>query len=99
MHQDNDDEFDKAMREATRGVIACLQTGNAPLLHPGQWSVQYRRAIAGAYLRREMLSGNEVGETVESIRIQPFKTSRSVNALTPPRTPWCHLPRSASVRE
>ncbi len=66
------DDFDKAMREATRGVIEYVQTGRAPLLSicdDGPFiEHQYRRAIeavAEALLDWQMLGGCEVEGIIE----------------------------------
>jgi hypothetical protein len=73
VNQDSSD-FEKAMREATRGVIEFVQTGRAPLLSicdDGPFiEQQYRRAIeavAEALLDWEMLSGDEVVGIIESV--------------------------------
>jgi hypothetical protein len=70
MNQDND--FEKAMREATRGVIEYVQTGRAPLLSicdDGPFiAEQYRRAIeavAETLLGWGMLSGEEFERVVD----------------------------------
>jgi len=67
------DDFDKAMREATRGVIAYVQTGKAPLLSicdDGPFiEQQYRRAIeavAEALPDWEILDRDEVSRIVEA---------------------------------
>ena len=67
------DDFDRAMREATRGVIEYVQTGRAPLLSicdDGPFiEQQYRRsieAVAEAMLDWEMLAGNEVASIIEA---------------------------------
>ena len=68
------DDFDKATREATRGVIEYVGTGRAPLLSicdDGPFiEQQYRRAIeavAEALLDWQMLGGDEVAGIIESV--------------------------------
>ena len=68
------DDFDKAMREATRGVIEYVQTGEAPLLsicddgsplehHLYTAAIE---AVAEALLDWQMLGGEEVSRIIES---------------------------------
>ena len=71
---DQSHDVDKAMREATRGVVEYMQTGRAPLLSicdDGPFAKEhYSRAIepvAETLLDCEMLSGDEVAVIVESV--------------------------------
>jgi hypothetical protein len=82
MDQDRID-FENAMQEATRGVIEYVQTGRAPLLSIRDdgpvINEHYGRAIgavAETLLRWQMISGEEVAEIVESVRVSGAKLPR-----------------------
>ena len=70
------DDFDKAKQEATRGVIEYVQTGRAPLLSicdDGPFINEHYshaiEAVAEALRGWQMLDGYEVERIVESIRV------------------------------